>query len=95
MEGSTSRKKPGVINMPSWKGVMSDAQANAIAAYVLAGFPQVGAPYDFNAAKASDIYSDYACIDCHGQVGRRRPRRSQSGERRQGSARCCATRTTT
>jgi len=69
MEGSIISSKPGVINMPSWKGVMSDAQANAIAAYALAGFPQVGPAVDFNVAKASDIYSDYACIVCHGQVG--------------------------
>ena len=55
--------------MPSWKGVMSDAQASAIAAYVLAGFPHVGPEIDFNVAKASDIYSAYACIVCHGQVG--------------------------
>jgi mono/diheme cytochrome c family protein len=69
MEGSVVSSKPGVINMPSWKGVMSDAQASAVAAYVLAGFPQVGPEIDFNVAKASDIYSDYACIICHGQVG--------------------------
>lgn len=69
MEGSVVSSKPGVINMPSWKGVMSDAQASAIAAYVLAGFPHVGPAVDFNVAKASDIYSAYACIICHGQVG--------------------------
>ena len=41
MQGSILSHKPGVINMPSWKGVVNDAQANAIAAYILAGFPQV------------------------------------------------------
>jgi mono/diheme cytochrome c family protein len=69
MEGSILSKKPGIINMPSWKGVVNDAQASAIAAYVLAGFPNVGATYDPDPAKAADIYSAYACIDCHGQVG--------------------------
>jgi mono/diheme cytochrome c family protein len=70
MQGSIISKKPGVINMPSWKGVVSDAQASAIAAYVLAGFPQVsGLAYDADPASASDVYSAYACIDCHGQVG--------------------------
>lgn len=69
MEGSILSKKPGVINMPSWKGVMNDAQANAIAAYILAGFPHTGATYDADPAKASDIYTAYACIYCHGQVG--------------------------
>ena len=55
--------------MPSWKGVINDAQANALAAYILAGFPNTGATYDPDPAKAEDIYSAYACIDCHGQVG--------------------------
>ena len=69
-EGSIVSKKPGVINMPSWKGVANDAQASAIAAYILAGFPQVsGVAYDADPATAADIYSAYACIDCHGQVG--------------------------
>jgi mono/diheme cytochrome c family protein len=68
-EGSIISKKPGVINMPSWKGVINDAQASAIAAYILAGFPNTGATYDANPANPADIYSDYACIDCHGQVG--------------------------
>ena len=69
MEGSIVSKKPGIINMPSWKGVINDAQANALAAYILAGFPNTGATYDPDPAKAEDIYSAYACIDCHGQVG--------------------------
>jgi mono/diheme cytochrome c family protein len=69
-EGSIVSKKPGVINMPSWKGVVNDAQASAIAAYILAGFPQVaGVAYDANPASASDIYTAFACITCHGQVG--------------------------
>jgi mono/diheme cytochrome c family protein len=68
-EGSIVSKKPGVINMPSWNGVINDAQASAIAAYVLAGFPHTGAAYDPDPAKAADIYTAYACIDCHGQVG--------------------------
>jgi mono/diheme cytochrome c family protein len=69
MDGSILSKKPGVINMPSWNGVINAAQANAIAAYILAGFPHTGVAYDANPAKASDIYTTYACIDCHGQVG--------------------------
>jgi mono/diheme cytochrome c family protein len=68
-EGGIVSKKPGVINMPSWKGVINDAQANAIAAYILAGFPDTGAAYDPDPATAEDIYSVYACVDCHGQVG--------------------------
>jgi mono/diheme cytochrome c family protein len=70
-EGSIlSKKKPGVINMPSWKGVANDAQAAAIAAYILAGFPRVaGVEYDADPAKASDVYAAFACIGCHGQVG--------------------------
>jgi mono/diheme cytochrome c family protein len=68
-EGSIVSKKPGVINMPSWKGVINDAQASAIAAYILAGFPHTGAAYDPDPAKAADIYTAFACIDCHGQVG--------------------------
>jgi mono/diheme cytochrome c family protein len=68
-EGAILSKKPGVINMPSWKGVINSAQADAIAAYILAGFPHVGATYDADPAKAADIYAAYACIDCHGQVG--------------------------
>jgi mono/diheme cytochrome c family protein len=68
-EGLVITKKPGVINMPSWKGVINDAQANAIAAYILAGFPHTGVEVDLNPAKASDIYTAYACIWCHGQVG--------------------------
>jgi mono/diheme cytochrome c family protein len=68
-EGSIVSKKPGIINMPSWKGVIDTAQADALAAYILAGFPHVGATYDPDPAKASDIYTAYACIDCHGQVG--------------------------
>ncbi len=71
MDGSILSKKPGVINMPSWKGVITSAQADAIAAYILAGFPHTGASYDANPAKASDIYTAYACIDCHGQVGQK------------------------
>jgi mono/diheme cytochrome c family protein len=69
MEGGIVSKKPGVINMPSWKGVMTAAQADAIAAYILAGFPHVGPAVDFNVAKPSDIYTAFACILCHGQVG--------------------------
>ena len=69
MDGSILSKKPGVINMPSWNGVINDAQASAIAAYVLAGFPHTGATYDPDPAKPADIYAAYACIDCHGQVG--------------------------
>ena len=69
-EGSILSHKPGVINMPSWKGVVNDAQASAIAAYILAGFPQVsGVAYDADPASASDIYTAFACISCHGQVG--------------------------
>ena len=68
-EGGIVSKKPGVINMPSWKGVINTAQADALAAYILAGLPNTGAAYDADPAKASDIYSAYACIDCHGQVG--------------------------
>jgi mono/diheme cytochrome c family protein len=68
-EGGVITKKPGVINMPSWKGVINDAQMNAIAAYILAGFPHTGVEVDLNPAKASDIYTAYACIWCHGQVG--------------------------
>jgi mono/diheme cytochrome c family protein len=68
-EGLVITKKPGVINMPSWKGVINDAQMNAIAAYILAGFPRTGVEIDQNVAKASDIYTAYACIWCHGQVG--------------------------
>ncbi len=69
MEGSVVSKKPGVINMPSWKGVVNDQQAAAIAAYILAGFPHTGATWDADPAKPSDIYTAYACIQCHGQVG--------------------------
>ena len=69
-QGSILSHKPGVINMPSWKGVINQAQANAIAAYILAGFPQVpGVAYDANPAAAGDIYTAFACITCHGQVG--------------------------
>jgi mono/diheme cytochrome c family protein len=68
-EGAILSKKPGIINMPSWKGVVNAAQADAIAAYVLAGFPDAGAVYDPDPAKAPDIYGAFACIDCHGQVG--------------------------
>ncbi len=68
-EGGIVSKKPGVINMPSWNGVINDAQANALAAYILAGLPGVGAEYDADPAEPADIYSAYACIDCHGQVG--------------------------
>ena len=68
--GILSKTKAGVINMPSWKGVVNDAQASAIAAYILAGFPRVaGVTYDADPASASDIYSAFACIQCHGQVG--------------------------
>jgi len=70
MQGSILSHKPGVINMPSWKGVVNSAQAGAIAAYILAGFPQVtGVAYDANPATAADIYSAFACISCHGQLG--------------------------
>src|SRR5450759_3320422 len=68
-EGGIVSKKPGIINMPSWKGVINTAQADAIAAYILAGFPHVGATYDPDPAKAPAIYTTYACIGCHGQVG--------------------------
>jgi mono/diheme cytochrome c family protein len=68
-EGSILSKKPGVINMPAWKGVITTAQADAIGAYILAGLPNTGAAYDADPAQAPDIYSAYACIDCHGQVG--------------------------
>lgn len=68
-EGGIVSKKPGIINMPSWKGVINTAQADAIAAYILAGFPHVGATYDPDPAKAPAIYATYACIGCHGQVG--------------------------
>jgi mono/diheme cytochrome c family protein len=69
-QGSILSHKAGVINMPSWKGVIDQAQANAIGAYILAGFPQVpGVAYDANPASAGDIYTAFACITCHGQVG--------------------------
>jgi len=68
-EGSILSHKPGVINMPSWKGVINDAQASAIAAYILAGFPRTSVQVDFDPPKAPDIYVGYACIQCHGQVG--------------------------
>jgi mono/diheme cytochrome c family protein len=68
-EGAIVSKKPGVINMPCWSGVINSAQADAIAAYILAGFPNTGATYDADPAKPEDIYSAYACIYCHGQVG--------------------------
>ena len=44
-EGGIVSKKPGVINMPSWKGVINTAQADALAAYILAGLPNTGAAY--------------------------------------------------
>ncbi len=68
-EGGVVSKKPGVINMPSWNGVINDAQMNAIVAYILAGFPHTGVEVGQNVTKASDIYVAYACIWCHGQVG--------------------------
>jgi mono/diheme cytochrome c family protein len=68
-EGSIISKKKGIINMPSWKGVINTAQADALAAYILAGLPNTGAAYDADPAKASDVYTAYACIECHGQVG--------------------------
>jgi mono/diheme cytochrome c family protein len=68
-EGGIVSRKPGIINMPSWKGVINTSQADALAAYILAGFPHVGATYDPDPAKAPDIYQAYACIQCHGQVG--------------------------
>jgi mono/diheme cytochrome c family protein len=68
-EGGIVGKEPGVINMPSWNGVINSAQADALAAYILAGFPNTGVTYDADPAKPEDIYSAYACIDCHGQVG--------------------------
>ena len=68
-EGSIVSKKPGVINMPSWKGVINSAQADALAAYILAGFPHVSVTYDPDPAKPADIYQAYACVQCHGQVG--------------------------
>ena len=51
-EGSIVSKKPGVINMPSWKGVITTAQADALAAYILAGLPNAGAAYDADPAEA-------------------------------------------
>ena len=68
-EGGIVSKKPGIVNMPSWKGVVNSAQADALAAYILAGFPHVGVTYDPDPAKAPDIYEAYACMQCHGQVG--------------------------
>jgi mono/diheme cytochrome c family protein len=68
-EGGIVSKKPGIINMPSWKGVVTAAQADALAAYILAAFPHVGVAYDPDPAKAPDIYAAYACLLCHGQVG--------------------------
>lgn len=68
-EGGILSKKPGIINMPSWKGIIDTAQADALAAYILAGFPHVGATYDPDPAEAPAIYAAYACIYCHGQVG--------------------------
>ena len=68
-EGGILSKKPGVINMPSWKGVINSAQADAVAAYILADFPHVGATYDPDPAEAPAIYAAYACMYCHGQVG--------------------------
>jgi mono/diheme cytochrome c family protein len=68
-QGSILSHDPGVINMPSWNGVINDAQMNAIAAYVLAGFPQTDVQVDFDPQTAPDIYAEYACIRCHGQVG--------------------------
>jgi mono/diheme cytochrome c family protein len=68
-EGSILSRDPGVINMPSWNGVVNEAQARAIAAYILAGFPHLGVQVDYDPLQASDIYVEYACIECHGQVG--------------------------
>jgi mono/diheme cytochrome c family protein len=68
-EGSIVSRKKGVINMPSWNGVINSAQADALAAYILAGFPTTSVTYDADPATPEDIYSAYACIDCHGQVG--------------------------
>jgi mono/diheme cytochrome c family protein len=69
MAGSIIGKTPGVINMPSWTGVVNDAQASAIAAYILANFPHTGVQVDYDPLLAPDIYAEYACIQCHGQVG--------------------------
>jgi mono/diheme cytochrome c family protein len=69
MAGSIIGKTPGVINMPSWTGVVNDAQASAIAAHILAGFPHTGVQVDYDPLLAPDIYAEYACIQCHGQVG--------------------------
>lgn len=68
-EGGVVSKKPGIVNMPSWKGVINTAQADALAAYILAGFPHVGVTYDPDPAKAPEVYEAYACMQCHGQVG--------------------------
>jgi mono/diheme cytochrome c family protein len=68
-EGSIISKKAGVINMPSWKGVLNTAQENAIAAYILAGLPRTGVQVDFDPTTGPAIYEGYACIQCHGQVG--------------------------
>ena len=88
-EGSIISKKPGVINMPSWKGVINDAQASAIAAYILAGFPQVaGVAYDADPASASDIYSAYRLhrLPRPGRRQRHAAAGAQPAEPRQGGA---------
>ena len=83
--------------MPSWKGVINAAQASAIAAYILAGFPHTGATYDPDPAKPADIYAAYACIDCHGQVGANASPSPAPNplDGRQGRCRSCATPPTT
>ena len=68
-EGSILSHAPGVINMPSWNGVVNDTQMQAIAAYILAGFPHTSVEVDFDPPEAPDIYVGYACVRCHGQVG--------------------------
>ncbi len=62
-------KENGWINMPNWRGILSDQQINQLTAYFKAGLPNIGAK-PLPDTTGPEIYTAYACVKCHGDYGK-------------------------
>ena len=86
-EGGIVSKKPGVINMPSWNGVIKTAQADALAAYILAGVPITEVAYDAEPANARHLQRLRVCrLSRAGRPGRHAAARAEPEDRGRGRA---------
>lgn len=65
----TGGQSTGVINMPSWNGILTTKQMNDLADYIQAGTPDLKVQ-PLPESTGPEIFRAYACNKCHGEYGK-------------------------